>query len=706
MASSKQANRLMQFTSPLGPDVLLIESLEGAEGISRLFDYRVVLLADVEESIDPKTVVGSRVTVTMGLNDAQGARYINGIVASFEQCAGDKEFNVFQARIVPALWQLTLSSNCKVYQGMNVVDIVKKVIGNYSLSISDHTQGSYQQLDYCTQYSESDFHFISRLMEENGIFYWFEHTAQDHRFAMGDAPGSCIDCAVSAAFPYEANVKGAEGSYGAWVSEMTSTATMVTGKHTTWDYDYRPYQGPKVGPIPSASPYGENAYEQYVYPAGAEGYAKQIGSGFIPTLATSFQKVMPPVSDAVAEILEGSSNARSLCAGYTFTLKKHPIESWNRKYLLTSVNCYAEQSPPYRTNANDTAGYSNRFTAVSSDIAFKPPRTTVKPRIYGPQTAVVVAPSGEEMDIDSLGRICVQFFWDRDRDNSFNKVDNTWVRVAQHWAGNGWGTYFWPRLKDEVVVMFLNGDPDNPLVVGSVYNGVNVPKYALPGHSTRSGILTRSSKGGGAANANELRFEDLTGSEQIFLNAERDMDHRTEHDHRRWVGNNDSLVVTGTQSEQIGKDYNLQVKGNSTEQIGQNYGLQITGTSAVQIGSDSNINISSDLNEQVGGDYSLNISGNHAAQAGQNYSMKAGMEIFLNGGMNVILQAGMELCLQGSGGFITIGPSGVIISGAMVLINSGGAAVSGTPGQIKSPASPAAPAAPDIADDGTKGGAM
>jgi type VI secretion system secreted protein VgrG len=331
------------------------------------------------------------------------------------------------------------------------------------------------------------------------------------------------------------------------------------------------------------------------------------------------------------------------------------------------------------------SGYSNRFSAVSSDIVFKPALTAHKPRIYGPQTATVVAPTGEEMFIDKLGRVCVQFFWDRARQP--NTIDNTWVRVAQPWAGSGWGTFFWPRLKDEVVVQFLNGDPDNPVVTGSVYNGVNVPKYKLPDMSTRSGLVTRSSKGGSAQNANELRFEDKSGSEQIFLNAERDMDHRTENDNRRFVGGKDSLLVKGAQYEEIGTDHHLNVKGNKVEKVA----------------SKSDADIGTDLNQQIGQNLSVSVGQNHGEKVGQNYAMDAGMQVYIKAGQTVVIESGMELCLKGAGGFITIGPSGIAISGTMVMINSGGAAVSGSPPQLTDPGPPTKP---DEADDGSKGGKM
>jgi type VI secretion system secreted protein VgrG len=349
------------------------------------------------------------------------------------------------------------------------------------------------------------------------------------------------------------------------------------------------------------------------------------------------------------------------------------------------VTLHADQVPSYRASDEGRGtGYSNRFTAVSSDIVFKPAQTFVKPKIYGPQTAFVVVPSGEEIYIDKYGRVCVQFFWDKLR--PANKVDNTWVRVAQGWAGKQWGAHFWPRANQEVVVQFLNGDPDNPVIMGSLYNGVNMPPYDLPDHSTRSGIVTRSSKGGSAQNANELRFEDKKGSEQIFLNAEKDMDHRTEHDHRRYVGKDDSLIVKGKQTEQVTGDYNSQIQGKSV----------------AKIGGKSDLDIGSDLTEKVGGSHMLKVGSSQSVQTGTAYSMDAGTTVYINAGTSLVIQAGVELSLIAGGNFINIGPAGVAISGTMVLINSGGAAGSGSAGTINSPASPAKP---DEADDGSKGGA-
>ncbi len=683
-----QTERLMKFTSPLGPDVLVIESLEGVEGISRLFDFQAELLADSGTAIDPKALIGKKVTVDLSLLDVQGDRYINGIIAAFEQTAGDTDFDAYRVHIVPSLWQLTLSSNCRVFQGKTVMDIIKEVVQTYGISMADQTEAALKPLDYCTQYFETDFNFISRLAEQHGIFYWFEHSDSDNKVNFSDARTAYQDCPEVDTITFAPNSDTAQDRYVSSLEEFTSTATMVTGKHSTLDYDYRSYQQHKIDSKTTASPFANNVFERYTYPAGEEGYVKDVSKALAsPNHGTGFIGSQTDASDATAEVFHGSSSARTFVSGYTFTMTDHPRDAWNRKYLLTQVIHHVDQVPSYRSygGGNERADYSNRFSAISSDIVFRPRAVTPKPIIHGPQTAMVVTASGEDIHLDKLGRVCVQFFWDRLR--AANTVDNTWLRVAQSWAGSGWGTYFWPRVNDEVIVQFINGDPDNPIVVGSVYNGVNMPKYALPDMSTRSGILTRSSKDGAAVNANELRFEDKKGSEQIFINAEFDMDHRTENDHRRYVGGKDSLIVKGVQYDEITGDRHSNMKANLVEKIAAK----------------ADLDIGTDMNHKIGQNYSLKVGQNHGEKVGMNYALDAGMEAYIKGGMTVVIESGLALTLKGAGGSITIDATGVSITGTMVLINSGGAPVSGTAATLTDPGPPTAP---DEADDGTKGGKM
>jgi type VI secretion system secreted protein VgrG len=305
--------------------------------------------------------------------------------------------------------------------------------------------------------------------------------------------------------------------------------------------------------------------------------------------------------------------------------------------------------------------------------------------------------SGEDSFMDKYGRVCVQFWWDRQRKP--NTPDNTLLRVAQSWAGKGWGTYFWPRVDDEVLIDFIEGDPDQPIVVGSVYNGVNMPKYDPAGQYTLSGILTRSSKEGGAANANELRFEDLKGKEQIYMNAERDYDLHVEHDWHTLVGNEQHTKITSNQFEEVDGDSHLLVKGKQLHEIDGEADLNVKGDYKESVGQNSNINVGQSLNEKVGMNYSLQVGENQFNKSGMLYVVDSGQEIHIKGGMNVVIEAGMNVCLSGPGGFISVGPTGVIIQGTLVMINSGGAAIPGSPGMPQSPEPPTAPTAPTFPGD-------
>jgi type VI secretion system secreted protein VgrG len=313
-----------------------------------------------------------------------------------------------------------------------------------------------------------------------------------------------------------------------------------------------------------------------------------------------------------------------------------------------------------------TVSYSNHFTAIPQKVAFRPPRVTPKPTVQGPQTAIVVGKQGEDIWCDKYGRVKVQFHWDREGKRDENS--SCWVRASQPWGGKGWGGMWIPRIGQEVIVEFLEGDPDRPIITGRVYNAEQMPPYDLPQHSTRSTMKSRSSKGGGTRNFNELRFEDKTGAEQVFLHGEKDFDFRAKHDSREWVGNDRSLVIKGSQKESV--------EGNKH--------AKVTGDQA----------------EQIGGKMSLSVSGDCHQKIGSLYVVQSGQEIHLTSGAKVVIDAGAELTIKAAGGFIEIGPAGITIQGAMVNINSGGSAGGG------SGCSPGSPAQPDVADDGTQGGKM
>jgi type VI secretion system secreted protein VgrG len=358
----------------------------------------------------------------------------------------------------------------------------------------------------------------------------------------------------------------------------------------------------------------------------------------------------------------------------------------NKTYVITEVHHSATVGGSYSGSGGDAEElYTNQFTCIPFSVPLRPARVTPRPIVHGPQTAVVVGKSGEEIWTDKYSRVKVQFFWDRVGKKDENS--SCWIRVSQPWAGKNWGAINIPRIGQEVIVEFLEGDPDRPIITGRVYNDEQMPPYTLPDNMTRTTFLTRSTKGGGSSNWNELRFEDKKGSEQIFMNAERDMDLRVEHDSREFVGNDRSLIVQGDQKEKVQGEQDIQIAKDQNEKVG----------------GDASLNVTGNQNMQVGQTMSLQVGQNLQEKSGQNYAHEAGMEIHLKAGMNVVIEAGLELTIMASGNFINIGPAGVAISGTLVLINSGGAAGSGSP---SSPTSPKDPKDPDTADDGSKGDKM
>ena len=713
MATFAQTNRLLSFTSPLGANVLLPERLAGSEGVSELFHYEIELLADPDTAIDAKNIVGQKVCVGIQAADSGTQRYINGIVASFEMSGGDTDFVNYRASIVPNVWLLTQSRNTRVFQGKTVTDVVKAVLQPYGISPAIQTSATYTPMEYCTQYRETDFDFISRLMEQHGILYFFNHTKDDHTFTLQDTSSKLATCAIQDKFRYVPEQGTSRGFYDFTVREFRTRSSLVPGKHTAWDYSFIQYKTVPAPPAsaPTKGPLGANSREMYDYADSGAAYLKKPDSDSkIGDQTTFFNNMRRDASDAETEVVEGSSNAISMETGYTFTLDKHPQGSLNVKYLLIHIEHKMQQLPPYRTRtAPPPQPYENSFVAIPSSIVYRPPIKTEKPVVHGMHTGKVVVNPGEESYMDKYGRVNVQFWWDRERKP--NTPDNTLLRVAQSWAGKGWGTYYWPRIGDEVLIDFMEGDPDQPIVVGSVYNGVNMPKYDPAGQYTLSGILTRSSMNGGAANANELRFEDLKGSEQIFMNAERDYDLHVEHDWHTLVGNEQHTKITTNQFEEVDGDSHLLVKGKQLHEVDGEADLNVKGNQIVQVGGDRSNAVTGNIKESVGQTYGMTVGQNLVQQVGQNHSLQAGQNqdvqtgqncnitagqtINLMGGMSVNITGGATgVSIVGPGGFISITDAGIAIMGTMVMINSGGGPTPADPAQPQSPSSPASPTAP------------
>ncbi|MGA2982351.1 MAG: type VI secretion system tip protein TssI/VgrG [Terriglobia bacterium] len=749
-SSYTQANRLLSIDTPLGTDALLLQGLTGGEGISRMFSYDLDLLAYGNDSITFNDIVGQNVTITIQLADGT-PRYINGYVSRFAQGAtDDRYFTHYTAQVVPWLWFLTRQADCRIFQNLAVPDIITQVFGLFSgfPKFQNKLTGTYPTLEYCVQYRETSFNFVSRLMEENGIFYYFDHTTQgQHTMVLADAPTAFVNCPDVSTASY--NTGGGVDNQDV-VSSWHIEQELRTGKYTLTDYNFTTPSTSLLADSPTVVDLdASKSLELFDYPGPHE----TIDQG------TAVAKLRIEEEEASYMVANGSSTCRWFVSGYQYTLENHDRSDQNTTYILTEVQHVASAGATYTSGTTDTEHYSNHFTCIPSAVTYRPVRVTPKPFVQGPQPALVVGKSGEEIWTDSYGRVKVQFYWDRvgtDDENS-----SCWIRVSSPWAGQNWGAISLPRIGQEVIVDFLEGDPDRPIIMGRVYNASQMPPYTLPDNQTRSTVQSRSSKGGGTANYNEIRFEDLKGSEQIFINAEMDMDHRVEHDSREYIGNNRHLAVNASQFEQVNTDKHLQVGGKQYEQItsdeshqvGGNYMESVTGKHSVNIsgdrkesvGGNDSRSVTGNVNDSVTGNASLSVTGNQnesitqnfsrqvtgsinemaaqsvSQQIGQNYNQQAGQNVNVTAGMNINLSGGMAVNIMGGstgvsivgpGGFISITAAGIAIMGTLVLINSGGAPTPADPAVCQSPSSPSspdspdaptAPTKPDTADDGSKG---
>jgi type VI secretion system secreted protein VgrG len=687
-----QDRRLMAFDTPLGKDVLLLQELTGHEGISRLFSYELHLLAHENDSIAFKDVVGQKVSITLRLPDGT-PRYISGYVSRFSQGETDERlFTHYHAQVVPWLWFLTREADCRIFQNLTVPDIISQVFNlfdfkDFRLSLT----ASYPPLEYCVQYRETSFNFVSRLMEEFGIFYYFDHSTKGkHTMVLADQSSALPACPSSPA-SYEVEVGGLEDP------EVISTwdvgQELRTGKYTVTDYNFTTpstslcANEPTVVDLSASQP-----LELFDYP----------GLHTTKDQGDTVAKLRMQEEETSHMVVSGASNCRGLMSGYTFELKNHYRADQNTTYVVTEVQHSASAGQSYTTAGTYSETYSNHFMSVPTAVAYRPPRVTPKPFVQGPQPALVVGKKGEEIWVDQYGRVIVQFYWDRL--GKKNENSSCWIRASQPWAGSNWGAIWIPRVGQEVLVSFLEGDPDRPIITGRVYNADQMPPYALPKYQTRSTFMSRSSTGGCASNYNEVRFEDLKEKEQIFINAERDMDLRVEKDSREFIGANRHLIVTANQQELVKIDKHGHVKGSHFEKIEGDMSLQVVGDLKESVTGNASLQVTGDQKESVTGNVSLQVSQSQNESIGMTYAMKANQTIHLNAGMSVIIEAGAELTLKVGANFIDINPGGVFISGTpMVFINSGGSAGSAADASPVSPDSPTDPTDPDTADDGSMG---
>jgi len=620
-----QQHRAVAIATSLGDDLLLVRSFSLTEQLGRLSRIDVELMSE-DAAIDFDQLIGTNATLRVDLPDKK-QRFFNGFVSRFLQTEHQRNNACYQATLVPWLWFLTRTADCRIFQKKNVPDILEEVFQahgfkDYKLDLSRE----YREWEYCVQYRETDFNFVSRLMEQEGIYYFIEHQDGLHTLVLVDSP------AAHAPFPgYDTVVFRPRTHEGEETSDTVHTWVLEKeiqpGVYALSDFDFKNPAASVMANADISRGHEGAGFEIFDYPGEFE--KRDEGE--------SYAKMRVQELQSQHELIRAESTARGLAVGCKFTLKGHPREDQNRDYLVTGAS-YRISASGYRSGSEPVDGefFSCSLIARPAAEPFRSACLTAKPLVQGPQTAIVVGKKGEEIDTDEFGRVKVQFHWDR-----YGKVDENsscWIRVSQAWAGKNWGALSLPRIGHEVIVEFLEGDPDRPIITGRVYNAANKVPYKLPANKTLSTLKTNSSKGGNGFN--EIRFEDKKGEEQIFIHGEKNFDLRIKNDVFESIGRNCHLVVKQDQMEHVENNRSSKVDADHRESIGGDRHLKVAGKEAKAVDGSASCSVKGDVievfkashSEQVTGDFYLKAD-NVVIDANNNITLKVG-------GTHIVLEAG------------------------------------------------------------------
>ncbi|NMG72736.1 type VI secretion system Vgr family protein [Parazoarcus communis] len=622
-------NRLLITHTPLG-DALWAVSLVGREALSTLYYFALRFKSDVPD-IDCQAMIGELCAVELEA-DRGGKRYLSGQMINFSAAGRDGRHWVYEATLAPRLWHASRRTDFRIWQNQTVPDIVRQVLIQHGIRYDQRLKLKYKTWEYLTQHGDTDLDFICRQLEHEGILFWFEHDARGETLVLADHftchpnfPGYAL---VPFYPPGEARAE--EDHFDTW----RLTRQVEPGRFEHTDYDFtKPVTNLTTC---SNDPRGHlfDQYQHFAYP----------GNYTEPSDGDHYAANALERLQCKQEIVHLEGRVRGAAPGYYFTLTEHPRADLNRELLTTAARYDIADNAYEASQASTASRFRIRIEAMPANRPFRPPLVTPKPRTRGPQTAVVVGPAGEEIFTDRYGRVKVHFHWDR-----YGKKDGTdtcWIRVAHASAGANFGAIHIPRIGQEVIVDFEHGDPDRPIITGRVYNAAQMPPWDLPENKTQSGILTRSSKGGSAANANALRFEDLKGAEQVWLHAERNHDIEVELNETHWVGQdrcktidrdettyvkrhrtetvdgNETLTVLMNRTEAVSLNETIAIGLNRTESVGANETLSIAANRSVAIGVNETRSIGGQQRESVGSVRSVSVGRSDTLKVGTSRSTK------------------------------------------------------------------------------------
>jgi type VI secretion system secreted protein VgrG len=650
-ASRTLANRQLSIATAAGDDKMFPVAMHGTEALGRLFEFVVDLFTTGGEPVAAKDILGTNMTIGLLANNSV-QRYFNGFVSRFEltsveQVKGENATYYYRVTLVPWLWFLTRNSNCRIYQNLSVPDIIKSVMKDlgYTDVKDSGLSETYRVWEYCVQYRETDFNFVSRLMENEGIYYYFEHADGKHTLVLCDSPTSHAKVTNYETLTFDKPGAAADGDTFAW--DWVHGNEFTTNSYALTDYNYLQPKTNLLQSVAAQNTEGTSKFELYDYP----------GAYTTATDGTFYARTRMEEQESTYSVAHATSSGRGIFAGATFELDGHPVVA-KGDFLITAVT-YQLRGDDVRAKGGggkdpkkakddkketepeeDTPTYLTKITVMPAKVPFRPARITPKPFVHGPQTAMVVGASGDEICTFANGCAKVKFMWD------FATADDDtagcWIRVSQNWAGKTWGIFFAPRVGQEVIVDFLEGDPDRPIITGRVYNADNPTPYPLPANQTMSTIKSNSSKGG--EGFNEFRFEDKKGSEQIFIHAEKNMDIRVKNDRFESILNNRHLVVIKDKFEHVQNKRHEIVDVDHMEHIKGDRHLTVDGKEAVAITGSKSLQVTGDVIEQ--------FKGNHSEVVTSDYYVKAD-NIVIEGMTNVTIKVGNN--------YIAIDKSGISI---------------------------------------------
>lgn len=668
--------RLLTVSTPLGDDAFILTGVRGREELSRPFSFRLEMVAETSTAVAPADLVGKPVGWTVSYPN-EVTRKFHGVVKSL--AAGEfigRERRVYRVEVVPWLWFLTRTTDCKIFQNKTAPQIIEDVFKGFGFT-SDHYNtnltGSYPTREYCVQYRETAFAFVSRLMEEEGIFYFFKYGDDKHTLVLADDTGAYADCDPHAEPEYRPELDDAEA-----VSAWERRHEFRSGKYAHTDYNFETPATSLLADSPTTVGLpGISKYELFDYP----------GNHAVTADGTARAAVRIGEVEVGYDTAAGTGRCNSFRPGCKFKMKGHLTDT--QKFVLVAVEHAATE--PLTAGVRGGGGdYQNTFTAIPASVPFRPERLTRRPVVEGPQTAVVVGPGGEEIHTDKYGRIKVHFHWDRYGQK--NDADTCFIRVGELWAGKNWGMIFTPRIGQEVVVDFLEGDPDRPVVTGRVYNAEQMPPYALPANMTQSGVKTRSTKGGTTDHFNELRFEDKKDAEQVYFHAQKDFVRVVENDDTLTVGHDQSIEIKNNRQLVVKEGWEKITieKGDRERTVSKgNDALTVsTGKRTVEVKADYAVTVQEGnrtITVSKGNDTHVVSQGNREVKVdtgNDTLTVASGdLKIDVTAG-KALIQAGTSITLQVGGNSIVIDTNGIKITASKLAIAVGGSTMDFEPAKI------------------------